>query len=85
MRATRDERGLSLRNKRLTAAAIGLFVIAVAITVALPAGAGSNRRALRDVHGTKAFWQQTTLKRAIAASPGTPTLKFRARQSSRTG
>ena len=33
----------------------------------------------RDVHGTKAFWQQTTLKRAIAASPGTPTLKFRAK------
>ena len=79
MRATRDERRLSLRDKRLTAAAIGLFVIAVAITVALPAGAGSNRRALRDVHGTKAFWQQTTLKRAIAASPGTPTLKFRAK------
>jgi hypothetical protein len=70
---------LTLRTKRLTAALIGLFVIAVAITVALPAGAGSNRRALRDVHGTKAFWQQTTLKRAIAASPGTPTLRFRAK------
>ena len=44
----------------------------MAITVALPAGAGGNRRALRDVHGTKAFWQQTTLKR-VAKSPGMPT------------
>ena len=76
MRASGDERRPVLRNKRLTAAAVGLFVIATAITVALPAGAGSNRRALRDVHGTKAFWQRTTLKR-VAKSPGMPTLKLR--------
>ena len=76
MRASGDERRPVLRNRRLPAAAIGLFVIAMAITVALPAGAGGNRRALRDVHGTKAFWQQTTLKR-VAKSPGMPTLKLR--------
>ena len=50
-----------------------MFVVGAAVVIALPAGAGSNRQALRDVHGTKAFWHQTTLKRAIAQSPGMPT------------
>jgi len=76
MRVSRDGRRLGLRSRRLTAAAIGLFAIAAAIAITLPAGAGSNRRALQDVHGTKAFWQQTTLKR-VAKSSGMPALKLR--------
>ena len=77
MRAANTWRGLTLRRKRLTVLLTGLFVVGAAVVIALPAGAGSNRQALRDVHGTKAFWRQTTLKRAIAQSPGMPTLKLR--------
>ena len=34
-------------------------------------------RALRDTHGTRAFWYQTTLKTAIAKSAARPALRFR--------
>ena len=77
MRAANTWRGLTLRRKRLAVLLTGMFVVGAAVVIALPAGAGSNRQALRDVHGTKAFWRQTTLKRAIAQSPGMPTLKLR--------
>jgi vacuolar-type H+-ATPase catalytic subunit A/Vma1 len=77
MRAANTWRGLTLRRKRLAVLLTGMFVVGAAVVIALPAGAGSNRQALRDVHGTKAFWHQTTLKRAIAQSPGMPTLKLR--------
>jgi len=77
MPASNTWRGLTLRRKRLTVLLTGMFVVGAAVVIALPAGAGSNRQALRDVHGTKAFWHQTTLKRAIAQSPGMPMLKLR--------
>jgi hypothetical protein len=43
----------------------------------MPAGAGSTKRALRDTHGTRAFWHQTTLKTAISKSAARPALRFR--------
>src|SRR5215470_4811070 len=77
MQASRDGRSPGLRHSRLTAALAAVLVVGAAIAVVLPAGAGGNRRALRDVHATKTFWHQTTLKRAIAKAPSLPTLRFR--------
>jgi Metallo-peptidase family M12B Reprolysin-like len=58
----------------------GIFALAAfaaVIVVAMPAGAGSTKRALRDTHGTRAFWHQTMLKTAIAKSAARPALRFR--------
>src|SRR5689334_5239147 len=76
MRASRDRRALRTRHSRLTTILAAVLVAGAAIAVVLPAGAGGNRPALRDVHATRAFWHQTTLKQAIAKTPALPTLRF---------
>ena len=76
MRASRDRRGLSLRNKRTATVLIGLLA-ATAVIVALPTAAGgADRHVFRDVHHTKAFWRTATLKRATPAQLR-PALTFR--------
>jgi hypothetical protein len=47
---------------------IALAALALVVVVAMPAGAGSTKRALRDVHGTGGFWHQTSLRTAIERS-----------------
>jgi hypothetical protein len=47
---------------------IALAALALVVVVAMPAGAGSTKRALRDVHGTRGFWHQTSLRTAIERS-----------------
>ena len=65
------------RPGRVAAGMFTLAAFAAVIVVAMPAGAGSTKRALRDVHGTRAFWHQTTLKTAVAKSAARPALRFR--------
>ena len=55
----------------MKAGIFGAVVLALALTVS-PAGAGS-RHALRDVHGTKAFWRPATL----TARTAKPALRLR--------
>ncbi len=58
----------------------GIFALAAfvaVIVVAMPAGAGSTKRALRDAHGTRAFWHQTPLETAVARSAARPALRLR--------
>ncbi len=62
---------------RIWGGIFALAAFAAVIVVAMPAGAGSTKRALRDTHGTRAFWHQTTLKTAIAKSAARPALRFR--------
>jgi hypothetical protein len=50
---------------------LGTLVLALALTVS-PAGAGS-RHAIKDVHGTKAFWHPTI----VAVRGATPALRLR--------
>ncbi|HEY7016883.1 MAG TPA: M12 family metallo-peptidase [Gaiellaceae bacterium] len=78
MRATRDGRGLSLRRTRFASAAIGLLLAAAVIVIALPtASGGTTRQALKDVHKTRSFWHQTTLKSAFARSHAKAQLRLR--------
>jgi reprolysin-like metallo-peptidase family M12B len=56
------------RPGRLGVGVLALAALAAGVVVAMPAGAGSTRRALRDAHGTRAFWHGTSLKTAIARS-----------------
>src|SRR5262245_33416019 len=65
------------RQGRMAAGMFTLAAFVAVIGVAMPAGAGSTRQALRDTHGTRAFWHQTTLKTAIAKSAARPALRFR--------
>src|SRR4029453_5559365 len=58
----------------------GIFVLAAfaaVIVVAMPAGAGSTKRAFRDAHGPRAFWHQTSLKTAISRAAARPALRLR--------
>ena len=77
MQASRGKRGFVPRNMRLRVGVAGLFAIALVVAVALPASAGGNRRALRDVHKTKSFWHQIALKRAVAKAGARPALRLR--------
>ena len=54
-----------------------LAAFAAVIAVAMPAGAGSTKRALKDVHGTRAFWHQTSLRTAIERSATRPAVRLR--------
>jgi hypothetical protein len=70
---------LRSRRSRVGLGAIGTVAAAVVIAVALPAGAGANKRAFQDVHRTKAFWHKTSLKTALERRGARPALRLRAR------
>jgi hypothetical protein len=69
---------LRSRRSRLGLGVIGMVAAAVVIAVALPAGAGANKRAFYDVHRTKAFWHKTSLKTALDRRGARPALRLRA-------
>jgi hypothetical protein len=63
------------RGRRLTAL-IGLAA-AGAVLTSLAAGAGTTRTALTDVHGTKGFWNTTSVKAGVTRPGLKPALNLR--------
>ncbi len=62
---------------RIGSVIFALVSITAVVAVAMPAGAGSTKRAFRDAHGTRAFWHQTSLRTAIARSATSPAVRVR--------
>ena len=77
MKESGSRRHRAPRLGRIGGVIFALVSLTAVVAVAMPAGAGSTKRAFRDAHGTRAFWHQTSLRTAIARSATSPAVRVR--------